>query len=273
MTTILTTERWTFAGVDLNSYAAMVRELTGGDTLPDLRGDNIVIPSRVGRYPVAKLSDQRRIALVLWISHLTAAGAEGPTPPAARQARTNLDGLLAVLARRATGPLGRVMPDGTIRTATAECVSVDVPEYPASRDGFPLVADFMLADPWFYGADVIVGPTTIAASPTDQVVTHPGTVATGRVLLDLVGPLANPRVTNQANGFYIECLVTVAAGKHLLLDCWAATATNDGALAIGSLRHSGGADLFRIEPGANTLRVTSGATGGSLTTTLHPPYA
>ncbi len=90
--------------------------------------------------------------------------------------------------------------------------------------------------------------------------------------LTLLGPLSNPRVTNQGTGWYLECLVTVAAGQNLILDAWAATALNNGVNAIGSVRHSGGMALFQIEPGANTLRVTTGTTGGQLTATVQPPY-
>ena len=270
MTTILTTERWTFAGTDLNSYATLVQRVEAGDTLPGLRGDDVVIPSRTGRFQAGKRFDHRRIALAMWVSHLTAAGAEGVTGP--RQSRENLDSLLTVLARRTTGALVRVMPDGTTRTATAECVAVDVPEYPVHRDAFPVVADFQLADPWFYGTDLVAN-VTVAASPTDLVITNSGSIAGERIVFDFLGPLSNPRVTNQANGWYVEALVTVAAAQHLILDAWAATALNNGLNAIGSVRHSGGMALLQVEPGANTLRITTGTTGGQVTATLKPPYA
>ncbi len=271
MTTILTTERWTFAGFDLNSYATLVQRMEAGDTLPGLRGDDVVIPARSGRFQAGKRFDHRRVALAMWVSHLTAAGADGVTAP--RQSRANLDALLTVLARRTTGALVRTMPDGTTRTATAECVAVDVPDYPVHRDGFPVVADFQLADPWFYGADLLVGPTTISASPTDLVANNPGSIASERIVFSLVGPLSNPRITNQTTGWYLECLVTVAAGQILVLDTWAATALNNGVNAIGSVRHSGGAGLFQVEPGTQTLRVTSGSTGGTAQATVRTPHA
>ncbi len=147
MTTLLTTERWTFAGTDLNSYATLVQRVEAGDTLPGLRGDDVVIPSRTGRFQAAKRFDHRRVALAMWVSHLTAAGAQGATP--SRQARTNLDALLTVLARRTTGALVRTMPDGTTRTATAEVVGADLADYPAEREGFPLVVDFNWPTPGF----------------------------------------------------------------------------------------------------------------------------
>ena len=59
-------------------------------------------------------------------------------------------------------------------------------------------------------------------------------------------------------------------------DVWrfsAATALNNGLNAIGSVRHSGGMALLQVEPGANTLRITTGTTGGQVTATLKPPYA
>lgn len=270
MTTILVSERWTFAGVDLSTYATLVSTVAEGDGLPALRGDDITVPTRTGRVVAPKVYDGRRLALGLWVSHLDAAGAEGVTP--ARQARTNLDTLTAVLARRQTAPLVRLMPDGSTRTATAEVVGVDVPAYPVDREGFGLVVDFALADPWFYAA-ASATTTVVAASPTPQVITNPGSATAERVAFDFLGPLSNPRVTNTTTGWYLELLVTVAAGQHALVDCWAATATNNGVQAIGSLRHSGGQALFALVPGANVLSLTSGTLAGSVTTTYSPPYA
>ena len=102
--------------------------------------------------------------------------------------------------------------------------------------------------------------------------THPGTVRGGKVLLDVTGPIANPRVTNVGNGQYVEALVTVASTTHLVIDTAAFTALNDGANAIGSIRHSGAYRFLELDPGTQTLRVTATTPGGSLSVTFSPPY-
>ncbi|HEY5276116.1 MAG TPA: hypothetical protein VIK38_06205, partial [Coriobacteriia bacterium] len=65
---------------------------------------------------------------------------------------------------------------------------------------------------------------------------------------------------------------TVASAKHLLIDVASFTALNDGANAIGSIRHSGSVRFLEVDPGSQILRVTSTTPGGSLTVTFSPGY-
>lgn len=274
MTTLAMPERWTFGAVDLSSYAVRLAALTDADSMPDLRGDDVAIPHRVGRFATAKTYDGRRIALALWIGHQPADGVEVVAPDV--QARANLDSLVATLSRRSRQALTRRMPDGTTRTAMAEAVSVQVPEYPVSNEALPVVVDFYLADPWFYGA--ALAPTqAVAASPTTFTVTNPGSVDAQHLVIDFAGALSNPRLANltidPSGGYYVEGLVTVAGGTHLVIDTWAATALNNALNAIGSVRHSGGLEFFRLVPGVNSLRATTGTLGGSVTITYSPAFA
>ncbi len=271
MTTLaISADRWTFGGVDLSSYAYLVREVTGADEFPKLRGEDAPFTGLPGRRPMGKLADARRLALGLWVNPLSVAGTL-VEPTNRRQARKNLDELYAVLGRRAQQALVRTLPDASSRSAMAEVVDVSAFTDPVSGELFGLVVDFALADPYLYGADVVVSGAT-PTSPTDLAISHPGTVRGGKLLLDFTGPVANPRVTNIGNGQYVEALVTVASTKHLLIDTAAFTALNDGANAIGSIRHSGAFRFLEVDPGAQTLRVTSTTPGGSLSVTFSPPY-
>jgi len=107
-------------------------------------------------------------------------------------------------------------------------------------------------------------------------VTNAGTVPAEKMVLDFLGPISNPRLANltlDAGGaWYVEGLVTVAAGEHLLIDTGLWTATNGGLEAIGSIRHSGAFVFFRLAPGPNSLRVTATSPGGSLTITYSSAY-
>jgi len=167
-----------------------------------------------------------------------------------------------------------VMPDTTQRTALAECVIFNSTIWQAGREYATIVADFQLSDPWFYAADVVDASRDVSVSPTVFPITHPGTVRGNRVVFDILGPAANPEIVNAANGVSVQCLVTVAATKHLIIDCDAWTALNDGVQAIGSIRHSGAYPFMYFEPGSNSLTWT--ATGLSaasrLTTTFKPPF-
>lgn len=273
MTHLALVEEWTVDGTDLSTWAVLVRSATGADSFPDLRGDDEAVPGVRGRRYRAKVEDSRRISLALFVAPADASDVL-VEPTEREQARANLDALVRIFAVRRLVTLGRKMPDGSTRTALAEVVSAD----PTKRYGgsaFGLVVDFQLADPFFYG-DEISSTTATPASPTDFSIDNVGTVVADRLVLDFLGPISNPRLANltldPAGLSYVEALVTVAAGEHLLIDTGRWTALNDGDEAIGSIRHSGAFVFFRLAPGPNSLRVTASSPGGSLTVTFDPPY-
>lgn len=272
MTTLaISPDRWTFDGVDLSSYALMLSAPADTEDLPGLRGEDVAVPYLPGRRYAPKLPDSKRLSLAVLVTDQNVSG--GLTLPDGRQQfQANLDGLRSALAKPGRLSLVHVMPDGTSRTAQAECLGLQVGDTFGRREGVVAVADFMLADPYFYGTALVDAGRSISASPTDFTLTHPGTARTNRIVLDFTGPISNPRITQQTTGIYVECLVTVASGKHLLIDAEHFTATNDGVQAIGSIRHSGDFRWLILEPGANSMRVTATSPGGSLTTTAQTPY-
>ena len=109
------------------------------------------------------------------------------------------------------------MPDASERTASAEVAAVTDIEDEFGHEAIGLVPDFELADPHFYGA-AVTETQAIAASPTDVTITNAGSAATNRLVLTFTGPITNPRLANltldAAGGFYVEALVSVAAGDR-----------------------------------------------------------
>lgn len=272
MTTLaITPDRWTYDSTDLSSYTVLVRETGDAEDFAQLRGDDIPVPNLPGRRWASKLPDSRRFSLALYITDMNASGTWDEAT-GQRQAQVNLDALRKLFARPGQRSLVHTMPNASTRTAQAEVVNFQVVEQKGDRIAFLAVVDFQLADPYFYAVNVVDSARSIAASPTDFTFTHPGTARTNRVTFDFTGPISNPRVTQTTTGIYVECLVTVASGKHLIVNCAAFTATNDGVLAIGSIRHSGDFRWMLVEPGAQTLRVTATSPGGTLTTTAAAPY-
>lgn len=274
MTTLAMPQRWRYKSVDLSTYAQLVRKVDGVDEMPALRGEDRIVPSITGRRFARKRMDEHRVTLALWVQALDADGLR-TAPTYERQLRANLDALYALFGDRTPGALVRVMPDGSERTATAEVVSVGQLEDDFAGHAVGLTVDFLLADPCFYGA-AVTETQAIAASPTSFSITNAGSVATHRTLLTFTGPISNPRLANltidPGGAFYVECLVTVAGGTDLVIDTEAFTAANDGVNAIGSVRHSGAFEFFRLEPGANSLRVTATSPGGSLDIDYSPPF-
>lgn len=272
MTTLaIAPDRWTFDGTDLSSYALILSGSLDTEDLPGLRGEDVAVPYLPGRRWAAKLPDSRRLSLALLVTD-QAVGGGLALPDGRQQFQANLDGLRSVLAKPGRRSLVHYLADGSSRTAQAECLGLQVGETFGNREGTVAVADFMLADPYFYGSPLVDAGRSIAASPTAFTLTHPGTARTNRIVLDFLGPISNPRLTNATNGLYVECLVAVASGKHLLIDCERFTATNDGVQAIGSVRHSGDFRWMILEPGANSISVTATSPGGSLTTTAQNPF-
>jgi hypothetical protein len=272
MTTILLApDRWTFGGLNLSTYAYLVRKVDGADEFPALRGEDPPFAGLPGRLSLGKLDDARRLALALYVFPMDAAGAL-VEPTAVRQARVNLDALYAILGHGGQQALVRILPDASSRTAQAEVVAVSDFTDEVSGLVLGLVADFYLADPYFYGADV-VDERTIPATSTPVTFTHPGNVRGHRVLFDFLGPITNPRVTH-TTGIWVQYTGAVAGTKHLVIDCEAFTALKDGANVIGSITHSGAFEFFRVEPGANVLSVTGSAMDGNtrLQTTIRPGY-
>jgi hypothetical protein len=275
MTTIALPDRWLFGGVDLSTFA-QVAQVSAGEGLPAPRGENYLTPSLPGRRHVPKADDQARVALALTIFGANAAGGlDIGIADELGQAQANLDALRTLFGRRhLTQPLVHVLPGGTQRTGQAAVADFSSVEVQAGRALFGAIVDFELPDPYLYGVDVVDGPRAIAVSPTDFVLTHPGSARGHRFTLDFLGPISNPRVTNLLTGVYVECFVTVAPTKHLVIDVSGFTAANDGVFAGGSIGHSGDFRWLLAEPGAQTLRVTgTGLTGATrLTTTFNPPF-
>lgn len=271
MTTITSAEQWTFAGIDLSSYATFVTQVQGADELPPLRGSDAPYTGVPGRLPVPKLFDGRTVSLALIVTATDAGG--GITGTGRQQARANMDALKTVLGVRGTNALTRKMPDGTTRTAQAECIAVSSVQDPSGGEVFQLLAEFFLADPFFYGANVVDSARSFAASPLNYSLTLPGSIRTHRVTFDLLGATNGPiTITNNTTGTSVTFNPNVPGGQHLVIDSDAFTALLAGASVIGSLSHSGAVPFFWFNPGVNAITITASAAGGSVTTTLKVPY-
>jgi hypothetical protein len=213
-----------------------------------------------GQLFVPKIADSRRIALAILATDTRSAAVS-----------TYLDTLARLFSPRTQGDLVLTHPDGTTRTAKAEAIAWTPGDLTMIHAIYAGVVDFHLADPYFYGAEVD-NTQAFTATPTAMTVTNSGTAEgpgpQGQLILDYVGTgtIVNPRFTNSTTGAWVEVDVTVAAGKHLIVDCVAITALNDGVNVIGNVTHSGQLQLMSLVPGANTIAVTAVPTpSGSLT--------
>lgn len=266
------------AGVvhSLNRPNLRVRELTNVYSVPPLRGEDVVLASYPGEVWLEKQHGARRVDLELLMFDATG----------------NLASVYAVIQElaqafgiHAQGTLTHYRPDGTVVAASGQVNGwtsprSDLGPFTPVQQGpmgiwYLAKVPFNLADPYFYGSTVTVGPTDLSSGTAVQTLVHPGTVRGWKAVFTFAGPCTNPQVVNAANGYTLQALVTVASGHALVIDCGAWTALLDGTTnEIGTIVHSGGFPFMFVEPGSNSLTSTATGTGAgaTVTSTFSPPY-
>jgi Siphovirus-type tail component, C-terminal domain len=252
-----------------------IRTLGNLYSVPPLKGEDVVIASYPGEFWLPKQQTARRITLEHLVFDQQGVGSV---------VYNTLQELAQAYGIANQGTLVHYRPDGTVVSASAQVngwtsARSDLGPFTPVQQGptgiwYLAVVPFNLADPYFYGDTVTVGPTDISGGSGSQTLTHPGTVRGWKATFTWDGPCTNPTVTNSTNSWSLEVATTVASGKQLIVDCSAWTALNDGTSVIANVTHSGGFPFFMVEPGANALTISASGTssGAQLTTAFSPPY-
>lgn len=134
--------QWSFRGQLLNSPNVRIRKMTGPFSLPPIRGEDFLTMGRTGRLFVPKLHDSRRISLEIIVRDVPVGVTQGI-----------FDQFALWAANRTQGALANILDSGA-RTAQAECVGWMPQDITVGGLTHVGVADFQLADPWFYGPTV-----------------------------------------------------------------------------------------------------------------------
>lgn len=265
-------EAWYFNSVPLQSaYGAWNLASMGGSRfgLPTFRGSDYQTPYRAGQAWRSKLPDSRTITLAMWADgaglHSTS------TYPATDQRlafNSNLQQLRDTFFTMAAsgsvqGQLQRnwyILQSGspTLVTATAMAEiagSMDLTMNGRTHAGFSV--DFLLADPFFYGAQQNVactgGGTTVTGKGEAPVgLSYPSAVSTFTVVCS--GPCT---VSNNTAG--VTFTLTSGPSYPVTVDILNGTVTdNSGNNWIGALSHVGARAWMVVLPGNNTIAVNSG---------------
>jgi phage-related protein len=255
---------WYFGGTNLSSFGAITLLDDDGDT-PDRRGEDIVIPFRNGRVPIAKYYDSRVIMFGLTINTATKTDLQD-----------KLDDLRALLSPRVEQELQVVLDDTSVRTANAVVNKSFKPTHLGPL-AVKLTIEFTLADPFFYSDTEVEQIITIDASPKTGTVENPGTVEERNATITLTGPLTNPVITNTTNGVVLTYTGAIAGGEVVVIATNLTgeyTAVKDGTTnVIGNVTHSGSSALMIMDVGDNDLSITSDVTSiGTVTVAFYPPY-
>lgn len=257
-----------------------------------MRGQNYALAYRAGQQWRPKQPDQRTITLAMWAAGVDQTSLE----PAADQRlafNNNFQQLrslfflqsaagsaLGLLTRRwyltqngSTGIIGA--------TAYAEIAGTMEPTM-SGRTRADFSVDFLLADPFFYGAPSFALLNAWAAG-SNVLNVGDGAVGFGQqsglggvpFQIQLNGPLTNPVLTNDTANVVVSANVTIALGASLTLDVLGYTAIdNVGISHLAQIVHYGARPWMILLPGNNNMRLTSSNTGdtGNAVITWQPPY-
>lgn len=262
MTVLAVPEIWTFGGYNFSTYAALVESVLGADVMPSPRGSDWARAGQHGQFYLEKPYDARKITLLIWV--LPRDASNGITGTDRAQARANLDALYTIFGMSGQQALTRTMPDGSVRQVLAKAYVSNIND-PVSGELLGLTVDFICADPFWYSALTAGSTTTVNTSPKALTVNNAGSFITNHFQWHLVGTFTNPRIDNQTNGEFLALSpLVMAAAKILDIDCYAGTVVYDGTDVSALLTHGGSRNLMDLNPGNNTISVTTAVTGGTI---------
>lgn len=271
---------WEVDGQSLQTYAWNIVTLGDGrDGVPGFRGDNSVVAYRRGANWRQKVPEQRVITLGMWVQGSNSDGAITGMGERA-QYHANLRALKALFWKDFGAQVNLtkkwVHTDGTtIKSATAKAEFVGGLEPSmTTRFSAAVTVDLLLADPFFYGAEVT---QSIPYQPTPWTVFNAeGDAITNKVNLEFNGALTNPTLTlaEPIPDVYVTVGSTIAGGAKITLDCDAYTAirNTDSANMIGAISHSGSRSWMYVRPGANTMLLTGAAGSGTCSVKYQPAF-
>lgn len=273
--TVLGPERlatsWEVDDTPLQTVCSQVVSLDSKYGLPSLRGDDSLVAYRRGKRWRPKTPDSRIVPLGMWVTGTDPATGVAPAIGRERQFHANMTALQRLLWTDGTRQVElkkkwRDPATGTVLFANAMAELVDgmAVEMDESNSIARCVAEFRLADPYFYGA-----LTTVALPLGTTNVVVPGDAPTSRIGLTVTGALGSPTLTNAAPtpDHWVKLGSSVAAGDSVFLDVdnYVAVRASDDANLIGAVTRSGGRPWFRLWPGANALTLTATSGAGSMT--------
>lgn len=270
-----TAEFWTVDGYSLQTYAYNIATWGGSrQSPPPLRGEDLLIPHRVGRAWVPKVADSKTMTMGMWVIGATDAGTV-PTDGTGRRVFEKNWRLLKRLLwtpNRQIELTKRFYDDAdalVYATALAQYAGGLEPEM-TGRTRAAFTVDLKLADPFFYGR-----PQTISLTAGTSVsVPALGDAETIKTIVTLSGPLTTPQImlsSNPSVGFTYNG--TLGSGETLVVDIENFKATkytaSGSTKAVGLITNSG-ASYYWLPigplPSSMLLSAASGAGTASIVT-------
>lgn len=264
--------RWRFGGINLDQVTPAGRwaiiELDNTLDMPGVAGNNTRVPLREGRAHVKKYFDERFLTLGMVVY--------GVNPI---ELQSIQDTLKQLFGRRNQQLLEQRMPDFSIRQALATVYSTSQRGalgyssiYPVESGRFTV--DFLIPSV-FLRSDIQTAPaaTLVDASPKNFTITNVGTADDKSSIITMVGPLTNPKLTNNTNGVFVSFTGVLTAGQILIIDTGNYTAAISGANQLDNISHSGDSYFMVLDPDDNLMTIESDVTTtGTVAVSLFPPF-
>lgn len=262
-------EYWDVNGTSLNQYCYAIKTYGGSRlAVPKLRGENALLPFRHGRMYKPKTPDSKVITLAMWVAGINPATDQ----PGANQ-RTQFNDNWRALTDLFWSPGQQIAltkrwfqnaSSPVLMQATAMCElagTMDPTMTGRTRADFGV--DLLLADPFFYAPEV----TTSTIEVDEELeITNPGDVETWVNLeIEFQGELLKPTLWNLDADPQVWMMVDtlVQTGYKVDVDVGQYTAVRnyDGIEISATVEHSGFRGWFKLNPGVNTIKLTSSGIG------------
>lgn len=273
-----TSEYWDVDGVPLNSYCWNIKTYGGSrQSLPNLRGENKLVPMRPGRRFMPKIADSKVITMAMWVAGVDPNTDRPSTYNQIVQWNDNWDMLRRMLwtpgkevALTKRWWRNAASPELVQATAAAQ-IAGNVEPTMTGRSRADFAIDFLLADPFFYAAEIPVTiPTNIPFN-----VTNPGDSQAGHeaFTIEFSGDLVNPTLINQTNGVWMKINSLIPASTNVMVNVgtFNAVRSSDGTSMAGSITQGGSRYWMVLEPGNNQL-VLQASGSGAANIKFRPPY-
>ena len=264
-------QKWSFAGVDLNTKAWSVIEVPEGIGTVGLRGNNVQIPFQDGKRWIKKRYEERIVMLPMWVRGLDPM--TGKVPSGLSQDEKlyeNIDFLSRLFGKRGEHTLRRTLPDGTEREATAEVYKQVT--FVKSMPGYAKFAvEFLLSDPFFYDIQKTQETKTISNASYEWTHNNPGTAPATDAIVTLSGPMESPKLECLGSNLWLQFQGSIGGGESVVINAGDFTCKKGSSNMISAIKHGGDACWFILDSGYNQLRI-SGASGGSVKLEYYPAY-
>lgn len=280
----MSTETWTVDGVNLSGVAYDIRTWNGLDNIPGVNvsgSGSGTSGGTNGLFQMAQMHGE------FWYPQYYTAATKlltmfvssndpntGAAPTSTDQGRQNFDANLDTLTRifsrrRKLISIVRAMSNGTSRLALASVMSVIEPQLIPITSG-QITVELTIPDGFWRDATDTTLATLAAAFSGRVTALDTATAPMNDLEFDIVGPVTNPRITDNESGSWVQYTGTVATGNTLKIVNSNMSISGVGFTpSIINMTHAGDSNWLTLYPTApNGVNITFGGSGTTGATQL-----